>query len=84
VLGGLGLDVFGETVPYVASWAEHGALDDGGQFAALIDALARRVEAALSATGDQALAHFPSGRFNANAAWTVIACWHTTCWAGAP
>jgi len=23
---------------------------------------------------DQALAHFPSGRFNANAAWTVIAC----------
>ena len=23
---------------------------------------------------DQALRHFPSGRFNANAAWTVIAC----------
>jgi hypothetical protein len=23
---------------------------------------------------DQALAHFPSGRFNANAAWTVLAC----------
>jgi hypothetical protein len=48
VLGGLGLDVSGETVPYVAGWGEDGALDAVTQFAALIDALARRVEAALS------------------------------------
>jgi hypothetical protein len=32
------------------------------------------VELAIRDLKDQALAHFPSGRFNANAAWTVIAC----------
>ena len=52
VLGGLGLDVSGETVPYVAGWGEDGALDAVTQFAALIDTLARRVETALSAAGD--------------------------------
>lgn len=31
-------------------------------------------ELAIRDLKDQALAHFPSGRFNANAAWTVIAC----------
>ena len=52
VLGGLGLDVSGETVPYVAGWGEDGALDAVTQFAHLIDDLARRVQAALSTTGD--------------------------------
>ena len=52
VLGGLGLDVSGETVPYVAGWGENGALDAVTQFAHLIDELARRVQAALSTTGD--------------------------------
>ena len=52
VLGGLGLDVSGETVPYVAGWGEDGALDAVTQFAHLIDELARRVQAALSTTGD--------------------------------
>jgi len=52
VLGGLGLDVSGETIPYVAGWGEDGALDAVTQFAALIDALAHRVEGALSAAGD--------------------------------
>jgi hypothetical protein len=52
VLGGLGLDVSGETVPYVAGWGEDGALEAVTQFAALIDALARRVEAALSTASD--------------------------------
>ena len=51
VLGGLGLDVSGETVPYVAGWGEDGALDAVTQFAHLIDGLARRVETALSTTG---------------------------------
>jgi hypothetical protein len=32
------------------------------------------VELAIRDLKDQALAHFPSGRYNANAAWTVIAC----------
>jgi N-terminal domain of anti-restriction factor ArdC len=52
VLGGLGLDVSGETVPYVAGWGEDGALDAVTQFAQLIDDLARRVETALRTTGD--------------------------------
>lgn len=32
------------------------------------------VELTIRDLKDQALAHFPSGKFNANAAWTVIAC----------
>ena len=52
VLGGLGLDVSGETVPYVAGWGENGALHAVTQFAHLIDDLARRVHAALSITDD--------------------------------
>jgi hypothetical protein len=52
VLGGLGLDVSGETVPYVAGWGENGALDAVTQFAQLIDDLARRVETALRTAGD--------------------------------
>jgi Transposase DDE domain group 1 len=32
------------------------------------------VELAIRDLKDQALAHFPSGKFNANAAWTVIGC----------
>ena len=53
VLGGLGLDVSGEAVPYVAGWGEDGALDAVTQFARLIDDLARRVQAALSTAGDR-------------------------------
>jgi hypothetical protein len=52
VLGGLGLDVSGETIPYVAGWGEDGALEAVTQFAKLIDALAHRLEAALSTAGD--------------------------------
>ncbi len=32
------------------------------------------VELTIRDLKDQALAHFPSGQFNANSAWTVIAC----------
>jgi hypothetical protein len=52
VLGGLGLDVSGETVPYIAGWGEDGALEAVTQFAQLIDSLAHRVETALSTAGD--------------------------------
>jgi hypothetical protein len=48
VCRGEGLDVGGESIPYVAGWGEHGALEGVTQFADTIDALARRIEAALS------------------------------------
>ncbi len=43
----VGLDVSGESVPYVAGWGETGALDAVTAFASTIDELARRVETAL-------------------------------------
>jgi hypothetical protein len=47
VLGAVGLDTAGETIPYVAGWGESGALEAVTEFANLIDTLARRIEAAL-------------------------------------
>jgi len=43
VLSGVGLDVSGETIPYIAGWGEGGALDAVTDFAQLIDGLARRI-----------------------------------------
>jgi len=43
----VGLRVDGESVPYVAGWGEHGALDAVLEFAETIDATARRLEDAL-------------------------------------
>ena len=40
------------------------------------------VEQVIADLKDQALAHFPSGHFHANGAWTVLAAWRTTCCAG--
>ena len=49
-----GLTVDGETIPYIAGWGEHGALEAVTQFAETIDKLARRIEDVLSpATNDQ-------------------------------
>jgi hypothetical protein len=42
-----GLAVDGETIPYIAGWGEHGALEAVTQFAETIDKLARRIEHAL-------------------------------------
>lgn len=47
VLGSVGLDVGGESVPYVAGWGEDGALDAIRQYAQTIDTIARRIEDAL-------------------------------------
>jgi hypothetical protein len=47
VLSGVGPDVSGETIPYVAGWGESGALDAVTEFAQLIDALVRRVADAI-------------------------------------
>jgi antirestriction protein ArdC len=44
----VGLAVDGESIAYVAGWGEDGALDAVTQFAATIDALARRIEDALN------------------------------------
>jgi hypothetical protein len=43
-----GLAVDGETIPYIAGWGEHGALEAVTQFAETIDKLARHIEHALS------------------------------------
>jgi hypothetical protein len=47
VLGYVGLDVGGESIPYVAGWGEDGALDAIREYAATIDTVARRIENAL-------------------------------------
>jgi N-terminal domain of anti-restriction factor ArdC len=47
VCSGVGLDISGESVPYVAGWGEDGALEAVGKFAQTIDGLARRIEDAL-------------------------------------
>jgi hypothetical protein len=58
VCGSVGLDVGGESIPYVAGWGEHGELEAVTAFAETIDALARRLEDALadSPAVDQAAA----------------------------
>jgi N-terminal domain of anti-restriction factor ArdC len=48
VLGSVGLDVGGESIPYVAGWGEDGELDAIRKYAATIDAIARRIEDALA------------------------------------
>jgi len=52
VLGGVGLDTAGETIPYVAGWGESGALEAVTEFAQLIDGLARQIERALGDPDD--------------------------------
>jgi hypothetical protein len=45
--GQVGLDVGGESVPYVAGWGEAGELDAIREYAETIDAIARRIETAI-------------------------------------
>jgi hypothetical protein len=47
VCSSAGLDVGGESIPYIAGWGEDGALDAIRQCAETIDAIARRIEDAL-------------------------------------
>jgi len=47
VLGSVGLDVGGESIPYVAGWGEDGALDAIREYAQTIDTIAHRIEDAL-------------------------------------
>ncbi len=58
-------------------WRHFAFLTNRGQDMQTVDAEHRahaEVELAIRDLKDQALAHFPSGSFAANAAWTVIAC----------
>jgi hypothetical protein len=48
VCGSVGLDIGGETIPYVAGWGEDGALDAIREYAETIDTIARRIEEALA------------------------------------
>jgi hypothetical protein len=52
VLGLVGLDVGGESIPYIAGWGEDGALDAIRQYAETIDTVARRIEDALAREPD--------------------------------
>jgi antirestriction protein ArdC len=52
VAAGAGLDVEGESVPYIAGWGEDGALEAVSEFAETIDRLARRIEDALPGVGE--------------------------------
>jgi hypothetical protein len=45
--GQVGLDVGGESIPYVAGWGEAGELDAIREYAETIDKIARRIEDAL-------------------------------------
>jgi hypothetical protein len=47
VCSSAGLDVGGESIPYVAGWGEDGALDAIREYAETIDDIARRIEGAL-------------------------------------
>ena len=47
VCSSVGLDVGGESIPYIAGWGEDGALDAIREYAETIDAIARRIEDAL-------------------------------------
>jgi hypothetical protein len=48
VCASVGLDIGGETIPYIAGWGEDGALDAIRQYAQTIDTIARRIEDALA------------------------------------
>jgi len=59
------------------TWQHHALISNRTDALAVVEAEHRAhavVELAIRDVKDQALAHFPSGDFAANAAWTVIAC----------
>ena len=54
VCASAGLDVSGESIPYVAGWGEDGALDAIRAYADTVDTVARRIEDAIAARPDDA------------------------------
>lgn len=61
VLSQVGLDVGGESIPYVAGWGENGALDAIRRYAETIDQLARRIENALTPPAADVPLDWPAG-----------------------
>jgi hypothetical protein len=58
--GRIGLDVGGESIPYVAGWGEAGALDAIREYAETIDRIARRIEDAIAPAAVPVPADHPS------------------------
>jgi hypothetical protein len=54
VLGSVGLDVSGESIPYIAGWGEDGALDAIREYTQTIDKVARHIENALKSEPEPA------------------------------
>jgi hypothetical protein len=52
VCASVGLDVGGESIPYIAGWGEGGALGAIHEYAETIDAIAGRIEDAVHAGDD--------------------------------
>ena len=48
VCSSAGLDVGGESIPYIAGWGDDGALNAIREYAETIDIIARRIEDALA------------------------------------
>jgi hypothetical protein len=53
VSAGVGLDVSGEAVPYVAGWGEDDTTAAVARFAEIIDQIAKRIEAAIASQQDE-------------------------------
>lgn len=56
VCSSVGLDVGGESVPYIAGWGEDGALDAIREYADTVDAVSRRIEDAIGAHSERSSA----------------------------
>jgi hypothetical protein len=57
VCGSVGLDIGGETIPYIAGWGEDSAFDAIREYAETIDAIARRIEDALDPASTTRIEH---------------------------
>jgi hypothetical protein len=57
VCAGVGLDIGGESIPYVAGWGEQGALDAVTEFAGVIDTIAHQLETAIEPCDDATAEH---------------------------
>ena len=69
--------LIGDQAELFPDWRHFAFVTNRSDPLALVEAEHRQhavVELAIRDLKDQALRHFPSGKFNANAAWTVIAC----------
>jgi hypothetical protein len=65
VLSQAGLDVSGETIPYIAGWGEDGALEAIGRYAQTIDTIARKLEAVVIGEGDKPTIDLPAEQAHA-------------------